>query len=89
MTSQSNSWNPHIFCLKSSVWVTAGGRGRSWVPRNFWGSEQETEIDKLLLLASQNQNPKPDVEYAVTSDSPISNNDESLEQTNFASLEKK
>ena len=46
------------------------------------------EIDKLLLLASQNQNPKPDVEYAVTSDSPISDNDESLEETNFASLEK-
>ena len=93
MTSQSNSWNPHIFCFKRIHLLAAsglpqGGGGWSWVPRNFWGSEQETEIDKLLLLASQNQNPKPDVEYAVTSDSPISNNDESLEETNFASLEK-
>ena len=94
MTSQSNSWNPHIFCLKRIHLLAASGLpkggGGSWVPRNFWGSEQgtEREIDKLLLLASQNQKPKPDVEYAVTSDSPISNNDESLEQTNFASLEK-
>ena len=96
MTSQSNSWNPHIFCFKRIHLLAAsglpqgGGGGGPGFPRNFWGSEQETEreIDKLLLLASQNQNPKPDVEYAVTSDSPISNNDESLEETNFASLEK-
>ena len=68
MTSQSNSWNPHIFCLKRIHLLAASGLpqggGGSWVPRNFWGSEQctEREIDKLLLLASQNQNPKPDVE---------------------------
>jgi hypothetical protein len=33
--------------------------------------------------------PRPLLQNSlVTSDSPISNNDESLEQTNFASLEK-